>query len=225
MTDTNAIRRDILQWHNANLTKFGEFWKTALENLGLKYDEHWGKDVIAKWNLANRVPMNMPMIFQAIQAIEGFEKTNRNSIFADSDDPDDELNVEIANHVIKKVLKDNKYKYLRDEIFDDGLVATYGALQAYAEKDDYGFNKVIIERIPYNRIMFDLNFKKYDLSDCARKQYFEWKYLDDLIIEFPKKEEELRNAGNRSLDDNETYPLRNIEDYYTNYIGADGIRS
>lgn len=214
--DTNAIRTEILSFHDAVLPDHKILWERAKENIGLVYNEHFTTTALEQYKLGERVPLNMPLIFPAIQSILGFEKTNRNVIVVEAQGSEDELNAEIANQLLKYTFKNNRFEHIRDELFEDGVIADCGNIRVYVDKDEFGFNKIKIERIPYNRIVRDLNFNQYTTDDCSRKQYFEWVYLDDLVVMFPDKEDYIRDtlAQDRDSLENDTSAIKNMADYY-----------
>lgn len=222
--DSNLIRTEIIGFHNTVLPAFKTKWERAKENIGLVYDEHFTTKQLETYKLGERVPLQMPLIFSSIQSVLGFEKTNRNVIVVEANGAEDELNAEIANQQLKYIFKENRFEFTRDELFEDGIIAHEGILRIFLDEDEYGFSKVKIERVPYNRLVWDLNYTKYDMSDCSRKQYFEWVYLDDLIVMFPDKEQYIRDtiAQDRDSNDNDISPLVDTADYYVNPVDVNG---
>lgn len=214
--DTNIIRLDYLRFHDNILPKFRDVWKKAEENIGLQYDKHWDDIAIGKYKAAGRVPLNMPMVFPAIMTILGFEKSNRSIVVVEPVGQEDELNAEICNTLMKHVFDKNEYADIRDEVFEDGIIACNGIIRVWVEENELGDKEIHIKRIAYNTFLWDLNFMEYNPDSWSRWQWFEWAYLDDLILEFPDKEEELREiiSGDRTFNNTDHYPVRNIEDYY-----------
>jgi hypothetical protein len=211
---------EIINFHNATLPQFEVKWQTALENVGLLYNKHWSNDAEAKHKLQDRIALNFPYLFSKIQAILGYEKHNRNDISIEGENKEDELNGEIANQFLKVLFAKNDYEYIKDEIFEDGCVPSYGVIEIDIETGLDGKEDICFKRIPYNELLWDLNFTDYDRHTASREQRFEWRYLDDLIIEFPEAKDKLLEYTNMSMAyDTNNSRFRQLQDYYSHPKG------
>ena len=225
----NDLISEIVAFHDNVLPTFTVKWDGskdgkqvgAKQNLGLVYNNHWTNDEIDKHTLQNRVALNMPYLFSKIQTILGYEKSNRNEITVEGENLEDELNGEVVNQFLKKLMRKNHYDSNKDEIFEDGTILDVGIFRLDTEINRMGKEEVQFYRIPYNQLVWDLNFTDYERQTCSREQYFEWVYLDDLVLDYPEKKDELTKYTNSSIDTQDAGygKFRDLQDYYSHPKG------
>lgn len=209
---------EILSFHQILLPKFEEKWRQAKININAIFGEHWSKEEQRAHKDVGMKPRNFALLFNKIMGVLGLEKQARERYAVESQGIEDELTAFIYNQKLRHIEEMNipKFEFLRSDIFFQGFVGSYGALKVerYINKEGEIDNR--FKKIPYNNLLWDLNFKNYEMDDCVRKQHFEWKYLDDLVNEYPelkKYQDQLYSYES----DSETFPLRANQEYFLQY--------
>jgi hypothetical protein len=211
VTDSNTF-------HLAMLEKFTAYWDRAKNNIGIYGIDHWNDVQKKKFKIANRVALNIPILTQKVNALLGFERENRTEAEYVGVGAEDELNGEILTR-LRKWTENTctpKYNYIKSDIFRDGIVACYGALEIYEEKDIVGKTVIKMRRLPYNSVLWDLNFYDYEMLTCPRMQKVRWVYTDELKRDYPDKEEEIdkeiETIGNQ--DSSMYHHLKDFDQFY-----------
>lgn len=210
----NQIVSEIINFFSVLFPDFQAKYKRAEENINLVFDKHWTDEQIQRYRNKDRTEVNIPVLFQKVLALLGFEKENRNIINGEPKGKEDELVAEMVSKLFKDIQNSDeptKYEFIRTDAFFDGVVPCYGAIKLYVESDDFGNNELKFKHIPYNEIIYDTNFTDYEREGCTRTQHHWWDYIDNLKLEFPDADFEKISAD---LSNKEIYPLVEKKNLY-----------
>ncbi|GEM_PF-3721216 len=212
-----TIVKEIIDYNSRMLDEFKEIYQEAQKNIEAVYGEHWTKQQKIKFSEQGRIPLNMPLLFPKIQSLLGFEKENREQFEVNPQGEEDELTCEIINMLLRHVEMSDvpkRYEFTKSDIYADANIGAYGACEIYIETDESKNNVARLRQIPYNEILFDLNFTDYEMNTCRRWQHHYHCYLDDLVKEFPEREEEFSKIE-EDFNNQDVFPMREkIFDYY-----------
>lgn len=192
--------REILDFHQAWLPAFQNDWEKGDARVNRLYDEHWDTDEKAEHKEQKRQALNIPLLFAKVLALLGFEKQNSNIITLEPEGKEDELTAEIGTVQMKRIQKKSYFEFLRSAVFFAGIVPLYGIYKVVEEENDEGDIEARIEEVPYDMILWDKNFTRYDMKDCPRLQEFEWVYPEDLELEDGLSAKDFEGLGDESYD-------------------------
>lgn len=183
------------------------------ENSQLIYGSHWNDEDKDKYIEQKRIPVDMPILYPKAQVIIGYEKMNRQSFFAEAVGKEDELTAQIMTALYRSVEKHpypKAYEDTKSDVFKDGFISFFGASETYCETDALGKKQIKIRHIPYERIVFDWNFKDVECTEMSRIQEVYLTYADELIQMFPEKADLIENLPDEAETDEE-YPIQPTE--------------
>lgn len=195
---------------------FSDYYRTAKKNVRMVFDKHWTQEEELEFSNAGRLPVNLPVMFPKVLTLLGTEKQNRKQYEAEPHGKEDELISEIINQIFRyneKLTDPKPYAYTKSDVYQDGVLAVYGAMEIYVESDIYKKPVIKFRQVPYDEILFDLNFNDFEMTSCRRMQRHYTKYLEELIKEYPEKEAELNKIEEDFMDYNR-FPLRDSVNTY-----------
>lgn len=206
-----AMAKEVIDFHQAWLPSFTDDWEQAKDRVNLLYDEHWSQEEKNEHISEGRLPLNVPLLFAKVLSLLGFEKQNSNLLTLEPEGKEDELTAEIGTIQMKRIQKKSHWEYLRSEAFFSGIVPLFGVYKIEEEVNEEGDIEARIVNIPYSRIIFERNFKRYDMTDCYRIQEFEWVYPEDLELEdrFTKEDFDFASSDeySESIDVNDEFSV------------------
>jgi len=203
---------EIINFNMATMIEFTKFYKEGQRNIDVTYGDHWDNSQKAKFTKQDRLALNMPVLFPKVQSLIGFEKENRNHLEANPVGKEDELTTELITPLIRHIEDQDepkKFEFTKSDVYADCIIPCYGVYELYTQQNDFKKEEVFIRHIPYNQILFDLNFSDYEMSGCRRFQQHWNCYLDDLIAEFPDKKEKCMKVD-EDFADTDRFPQRDL---------------
>jgi len=194
MSDKPIIQ-DILEAENQALTKFQPKWDEAQRNSEIYRLKLWTDEEKRKIESQGRIPYNLDRTNHAINTLLGAQRESRTDIFFYPRSKDDELRVELYNAVWKFFANLYHYESVESDVFTDGLIAKYGVFGCEMDKTRDPRGNLRINRIPYNEILWDSNFREYSLDDAywmSRSRFYQ---RNELLKRYPEKEDIVKMAG------------------------------
>lgn len=222
-TDNNIVD-EIINFNYSAMEEFQRYYQEAEQNVNSVFGDHWNEQQKAKFTEQGRLPINLPVMFPKVQSLLGFEKDNRDRLEAEPVGQEDELTSEVITQLFRHIEnQDNpkKYEFTKSDVYQDAIVACYGATEIYTETNLFKKTEVFVKHIPYNQILFDRNFTDYEMRGCRRFQQHWTCYLDDLKAEHPDKNIEW-NKIDEDFHDSERFPLSEDFDHYYNSDDEEG---
>jgi hypothetical protein len=183
---------EIITWNTNQEGEFTAERETAKRNVEIYMGEHWSDEDQAKFNLQDRIPLDIHATFPKVQSILGFEKNNRLQFEADPEGEEDELTAQIYNLLFRNIEnrdRPKKYHYTKTDIFSDGTIAFFGCSEIYKETNDTGDSVLRIRQLPYNEVIFDRNFTDFEMTGCSRYQHYYDTYVDELKLQHEDKKD------------------------------------
>jgi hypothetical protein len=170
-------------------------------NWELVFGDHWAEltaqQKIEKFDNKGRIEVSMPTLYPKVQSLLGFQKSMREQFEAIPKGNEDELQAQIINTIYRHIEENTtpkKYKYSESDAFQDALFEAFGAVEIYKEMNNEGNEEVRLRYLPSEEMYFDRNFTDVEHENCGRIQHAYVKYLDELKVMYPDKEEELKKA-------------------------------
>lgn len=194
MANEQDILNDILEAETSAIGTFEPLWTEASRNKKVHALDQWGdeKDKIIK---QNRIPYVFDEISHPINVLLGTQRDTRFDIHFYERTIEDGSKVEVMNAVWKYFADLYDFMSVESDVFQDGVVSKYGVFQCRMDYDKDFRGNLRVERTPYNEVIWDTNFRQYDLSDAywmARLRYYRRKELER---KYPEKTDLIKSAG------------------------------
>lgn len=135
-----------------------------------------------------------------MDGLMGMEKANKTTAKAFPRTPKHEKSAEAATEAIRFVLQDNFYDQKRSAAWDTILLEGSGALEVTVRKKDF---KLIINQIPWDRLIYDEHSRRKDFSDARWLGQVVWMDLDQALEDYPDAKDvlEVLPSGTQTYDD------------------------
>jgi len=195
MANDKDTIRDIIEAETQALDTFQSKWDEGERNgemLGLKL---WTDKERKKIEDQGRIAYNLDRMNHTIGTLLGSQREARTEIFFYGRTKEDELRTELYNAVWKYFSDLHQYIHVESDVFMDGIVAKYGVFGCEMDHRKDPLGSLRVHRIPYNEVLWDVNFKEYDLSDAYWMSRMRFYQRDELMEKYPDKEDVIRLAG------------------------------
>lgn len=176
---------------------FEAFNREQEENFSVTISKkQWDEKIREKLIKANRPAFSYNLIRVIINTLIGVERDNRKSIAVSPRGIDDYEKSDLMTKVLKYFMYHSGFERARNRVFYDKIIGRIGVYhigwEYEDEEDDYG--KLFVKRIDPREIRWDLNAKDNLWSDAKyviRRHFMD---IDDMIITYALKNEELKEA-------------------------------
>ncbi len=172
--------------HEQAYTKFQSYYNKGLENARFKKGQHWSASEITEHKNDGRLAYSIPLLATKFNRILSEQRNNRFIWKPKARHYEDELKAEVGGLILRYIDDINNFKYTESEIFEDGMGKQYGVVGATIDTLKNPLGDIKLEKVPFNEVCWDINAKKYDLSDADWFQRFGWftkEYLKTLYPE------------------------------------------
>lgn len=189
--DATKEGREAYEFHTRLLTHFSGIYREGRENLSLVMFDHWNTEEKKKHFQQGRIPLNFPLVYRLIMNLLGYEKNYPSIIQVEPQGYEDAMTAFVYNQYLRHIQEQCypiEYKYQRSDVFANGNIAKYGVSEICVDHSKYGDKEIYIRSLPFNQVLFDVNFVDFEMTNCSRIQYFEDVYAEELIREYPEKE-------------------------------------
>jgi len=195
MASEKDLIQDVLEAETSAVDFFQPLWDEATRNKNMQALDHWTdaeKETIEK---QKRIPYVFDEISHPINVLLGTQRDTRFDIKFYERNPEDAIRAEILNATWKYFADLYDFLATESDVFQDGITSKYGVFGCRMDYDkDYRGN-LRIERVPYDELIWDTNFRQYDRTDAyweARIRYFQRK---ELMRKYPDRKDLIEGAG------------------------------
>lgn len=154
-------------------------------------------------------PIYVNYIQRKVDTLCGIERRSRTDPKAFPRNPDDEQASEAATDSLRYVADQNKFNGLRSEVYNDILVEGYGGADVTVEEMPDGDLMVTVNRIPWDRIVYDIHSRRLDFKDVKYKGIVIWMDGNDAKAKWPdfvdSINDTLSTSGSETYDDRPKY--------------------
>lgn len=190
MSAETDLIAEVLDAESQVLPQFTERWDKAKRNSEIANPlKHWTAEERKKIIAQNRIPYAFDRISHPLNILLGTQRDSRFDIQFLEREIDDSHKAEIINAYWKYASDLYDFKHVESDVFQDGIISEYGVYGVDIDRTkDYRGN-VKVSRIPYDEVIWDLNFRQYDLSDAGWMSRLRWYGRDDLTEKYPDHKE------------------------------------
>lgn len=214
----NSELDDYVQLHEKAATEFNtRFWQSGEENKRYRKGKHWSKKEEAELDEQDLIAYSLPIAATKINVNVSQQMANRNEWRALGRGREDELNAEIKTSLFKFVDDDNDFENIESDVYADATGTKYGVVKRYTDYSKKAKGRIILKRIPYNQVMWDLNCKDYNIPKFASwMQEYEFFSRQQLKEMYPEKKDFIEG-----ISDSEFRTARDGETLLTNWYRTD----
>ncbi len=156
-------------------------------------------------------PIYVNYIQRKVDTLCGIERRSRTDPKAFPRNPHDEQASEAATDSLRYVADQNKFNGLRSEVYNDILVEGCGGADVTVEQKPDGDLMVTVNRIPWDRLVYDPHSRQLDFSDVKYKGIVVWMDGDDAREKWPDHVDSIDNTlsttGSETYDDRPKYGM------------------
>lgn len=174
--DDATLLSDLITLHEKALTEFQQkFWDSAEENKRFTSGTHWSDAELKEIEDQELLDYSIPVSETKIAVQISQQMSSRTTWRCLGREPDDELNAEIKTSLMSFVEEYNDFEFVESDIYADGIGKKYGVVKRYTDYTKDAKGKIMLKRIPYNQVMWDLNCKDYNIpKNASWMQEFEY---------------------------------------------------
>ena len=159
---------DFVQLHEKAATEFNtRFWTSGEENKRYRKGNHWSAKETEEIESQDLIAYSLPISATKINVNVSQQMANRNEWRALGRGREDELNAEIKTALFKFVDDANDFENVESDVYADATGTKYGVVKRYTDYRKNAKGDIILKRIPYNQVMWDLNCKDYNIPKFA----------------------------------------------------------
>lgn len=191
--------------------KDSEFWKKyipkAEENRGYyvggkgqwsydgKYDD-W--EALAQ---EGRARVSIDRIGPVIDILTGFEESNRVDLKTEPVGNEDVEDAEVMSWLLKQEQEQTELQEHRSDGFEDALIEGMTCYKWLIDYDEDVRGRIKLSRLrPGFDVIWDPNWKEYDLSDARYILEWGWYWVEDVVAQHPDHEKRIREALGKLSD-------------------------
>lgn len=147
------------------------------------------------------------LIRKKINWLRGYEMQSKTDPRAFPRTPAEAELAEAATDSLRYVADSTKYDRIRSKVWDNLVVEGIAGAEVVHEMGADGQPRIVINRYASSRLFYDPHSMEDDFSDARYKGAVIWSDMDDLLEEYPDKEDEIE--GSITSDDlNQMYDDR-----------------
>ncbi|MBE3116859.1 hypothetical protein IMZ68_06605 [Candidatus Bathyarchaeota archaeon] len=211
MADEKSILSNIQEAEQSALSVFSPKWETGIRNSEIYGLNHWTDSERAEIESKKRIAYQIDRTSHAVNTLLGTQRNARFDIFFNARESGDEVRSELYNAVWKYFADLYDFEHIESDVFQDGIVSTYGVFGTYLDKSRTVMGDLKVCRVPFDEVLWDSNFRQYNLEDAgwmSRFRYYRREALKNLrpdrVDLIDKVSTERRWSGAKKLL-NETY--------------------
>ena len=194
MTERNHID-DVLEAEAQSIGKFTPLWDDAERNSEIYGLKHWTTEEESAIVKQGRIPYKFDKMSHAVNVLLGIQRDTRFDIFFYERNMEDGPRAEILNASWKYFGDKYDFIHVESDVFQDAVVAKYGVLGCEIDKTRDVRGDLRVSRVPYNEVIWDTNFRQYDLSDAYWMSRMRFYRREELKKRFPEHKELIDLAG------------------------------
>jgi hypothetical protein len=194
MDDKSTIS-DVLEAEQSVQDKFQTEWEQAYDNQQFASLRQWTLDESGAIKKQGRIPYVMDKMIHPISILLGTQRNTRFDINFLEQESSDYTRTEVLNAVWKYFAQLNHFIHVESDIYQDGIVSKYGVFESYTDYKKNPLGDLIVRRKPFDQVMWDKNFRNYDLSDANWMSCMDFIRRDELKRFYPDQKELIDLAG------------------------------
>lgn len=211
---------EYISLHEDCIKEFATIYEQGQINKAYARGKNWTKDKEGKIIEQHRQPYSMPLIPIKLNRLLSEQRNNRFDWKPRGRSAEDEISAEMGSYLLKYIDDYNSLKYSESEVYQDGLTGKYGVMECRIDTTKDIRGEVVLDKIPFNEVCWDTNFKKYNISeDCEFFDRFYWTTRRKLSLQYGLDAKDLEPEDNQ-----ENSPARENKVWYSSDKGKDLLK-
>lgn len=169
--------------------------ESAKESEDFYSGKQWSENDMRILKGDGRPVVTLNNIAPPIDLLNGFFAQNRTDIRAYPIESSDNSVADVSSQMLKHIFTINNSQTVESEIFKDETVAGKGIFHTYIDYNKNVLGQIVMERMSYRDVLYG-PFSKWDLSDCEYMVKVKSIPKTKLMLMYPDKKEEIKNAFN-----------------------------
>jgi len=174
---------------------FADSYAKAIRNTDFYMGRQWSSLELKGFRRQLRPPYVFNRIFPIVNNLLGAQLQTKMDVQALPIESTDEYAAQIKNKFIKWFEQVNNIDQIESEVFRYALLQGYSATQTRWEYSDFVDGYPLIERIPQNQLIWDVQAIQQTLEDARWQARIIPMQKADAIASFPEYAEEIENAA------------------------------
>jgi hypothetical protein len=181
--------KDILEAEAVALSTFESKWTEGRRNGEIYGLKHWTLEEENAIRSQGRIPFKFDKNSHAVNVLLGTQRDTRFDIYFYEREQKHATKAEVFNTVWKYFSDKFDFPQVETDVFLDGVVAKYGAFGVEMSRDYDPIGDVRVFRVPFDELMWDSNFRMYDLSDAYWMSRLRFYRRGELMRKYGKDKE------------------------------------
>lgn len=205
---------DLKELHVKLAAEFQEkYWKSAAENKRFRKGEHWSAEEESEISDQDLVAYSLALAGSKININISQQMANRQEYRCLGRGKEDEINAEVKTNLLKYITDNNDFDNTESDIYADGIGKKYGVVKRYTDYSNDVKGRIVLKRMPYNQVMWDLNCTDYNIPRYAKfMQEFDYYTREELKEIYPDKKEMIDKIEDAMWEGKDSSP--NVIDWY-----------
>lgn len=151
------------------------------------YDnDQWTKEELAILKKRKQPALTINYIKRKVEFLRGYERRQRSDPKAYPRTPQHEDMAEAATDSLRFVADQNDFDEIRSQVYENLLIEGFGGADVVVEQHPSGVD-VLIQYVPWDRLIYDAASRKPDFSDAKRKGIVIWMDKEEAYELFPDR--------------------------------------
>jgi hypothetical protein len=170
------------------------------------YDnDQWTPEELAILRKRKQPPLTINYVSRKVETLRGYERRMRSDPKAYPRNPDDEQTSNAATDALRYVGQANDFDVVRSSVHENLLIEGFGGADVVVETMPNGEQKVSIQHVPWDRLVYDPHSRLSDFSDTKYRGIVIWMDESDATAAYPGFEdaisETFRTSGTETYGD------------------------
>lgn len=195
MATEETILSNIQQAEQQALNIFSPKWEIGIRNSEFYGMNHYTPEERNAIEKKQRYAYQIDRTSHAVNTLLGAQRNARFDIFFKPRESGDEVRAELYNAVWKYFGDLYDFEHVESDVFQDGIVSTYGVFGTYLDKTRTVAGDLKVCRVPFDEVIWDQNFRQYNLEDAGWMSRFRYYRRDALLNLHPEKAELINTSS------------------------------
>ena len=143
------------------------------------------EDEVATLKRRNQPPVINNKVRGKVQLLQGLERRGRSDPKAFPRTPQDDNRADVATQVLRYICDDQRYDVVRSSAFENMLIEGVGGCEVIAEPDNQGGHNVVVNHIPWERLIWDPHSSHPGFSDALYIGVVIWMDREQALLTYP----------------------------------------
>lgn len=185
--------------------------KKAVENVNFYAGNQWADKDRKKLEDTGRVPIVINHSLRQVNSVTGLHIQNQTDLSVLPVEGGDEKTADVLEKIIKNIETNSKFEFTDTDVFFDTVVTDNGWFLVRPDwTNDIIDGEILIDRIKPERMFWDHDSEKYDLSDAECVGYWEWMTPNQIKANYPKVKRVIIPESAQAID--ESPPVSNVDE-------------